>query len=215
MTVALKDFETFAGSNTPVVGATVNARVASDTHPQAGAIVASTTTSASGMWEFTALADATYDIDITYNGRVRHRKGNSKFSNVLTNANFPAYTTPTITIAQGGSLTFTATKVRTVQFGKLAHVLAYVVFTNAGSAGVVTVTLPAALTTTTAAGNQAVGSFIFNDISVALYSGTATLTATNTLKFLAHNASDYIGGVPSFTVAIGDILSFAVVLELA
>lgn len=92
MTVVLREWETFAGSNTPVVGATVNARVASSTHPSAAAIVASTTTNASGMWEFTALADATYDVDITYNGRTRWRKGLSLFSNAITPANFAAQT---------------------------------------------------------------------------------------------------------------------------
>lgn len=92
MTVVLREWETFAGSNTPVVGATVNARVASSTHPSAAAIVASTTTNASGMWEFTALADATYDVDITYNGRTRWRKGLSLFSNAIAGSNFATQT---------------------------------------------------------------------------------------------------------------------------
>ncbi len=96
MTVVLREWETFAGSNTPVVGATVNVRAASSTHPNAGAIVASTTTNASGMWEFTSLADATYDVDITYNGRTRWRKGNSKFSNSLDGSNFAAQVANTV-----------------------------------------------------------------------------------------------------------------------
>lgn len=96
MTVVLREWETFAGSNTPVVGATVNVRAASNTNPNAGAIVASTTTNSSGMWEFTSLADATYDVDITYNGRTRWRKGNSKFSNSLTGSNFATQTANTV-----------------------------------------------------------------------------------------------------------------------
>ncbi len=92
MTVVLREWETFAGSNTPVVGATVQARAASNTHPNTGTVVASTTTNASGMWEFTSLADGTYDISIVYNGRTRWRKGNSLFSNSLTGANFATQT---------------------------------------------------------------------------------------------------------------------------
>jgi hypothetical protein len=96
VTVVLREWETFAGSNTPVVGATVNVRAASSTNPNVGAVVASTTTNASGMWEFTSLADATYDVDITYNGRTRWRKGNSKFSNSLTGSNFATQTANTV-----------------------------------------------------------------------------------------------------------------------
>lgn len=95
MATVLREWEYIEGTNLPLVGATVRARAASLTFPNAGAVVASTATDANGMWEFT---DATlsfstaYDVEIEYNGRFRHRKGLSMFSNALTAANFAAQT---------------------------------------------------------------------------------------------------------------------------
>jgi hypothetical protein len=88
MTVALTDWETFVGTNTPVVGATVEAIVAATSHPNAGAVVSSTVTGSNGQWSFAALADNTYDIKISYNGRTKWRKGLSKFPNAITGASF-------------------------------------------------------------------------------------------------------------------------------
>lgn len=231
MTVALKEFETFAGSNTPVVGATVNVRAASDTHPNVGAVVASTTSNASGMWEFTALADGTYDVDITYNSRVRHRKGNSKFSNSLSGSNFAVQAANTILagpasgaaaiptfrvvigawtdwtpggITQTGAVTFTVNRCRYKIVDKLIVAMFDVTLTSAGTAGAaIVMTLPAALTA--AAGLGSVGSFRYIDASVATYQGSLELVSTTTFQGQVHNtAAGGLGAGPSFATANTD-----------
>ncbi len=91
------------------MGATVNVRAASNTHPNAGAVIASTTTSASGLWEFTSLADGLYDVDITYNGRTRHRKGNSRHSDFAeASGNMALGTNLGLDVWQRGTGAFTA-----------------------------------------------------------------------------------------------------------
>jgi hypothetical protein len=83
MAIDLRDYEFFTGTKTPLVGATVRLRAASTTQPNAGAVIATTTTDVSGKWEFLSQADGLYDIEIEYNGRFRLRTGYSRFSNVL------------------------------------------------------------------------------------------------------------------------------------
>lgn len=68
----------------------MEARAASLVSPNTGPIVASTTTDANGMWEFTALADSAHDIKITYSGNVWWHKGLTKH-----NVDAIFYTTPT------------------------------------------------------------------------------------------------------------------------
>jgi len=102
----LKNFEMEAGTGAPVSGATVQAYVASDTHPNPGTVVASTATNTSGMWELTGLADGVnYDIKVTSGSRVKWYKGNTKHNaghiyddttpdpnrNLLTNGGFESW----------------------------------------------------------------------------------------------------------------------------
>lgn len=210
MTVVLREWETFAGSNTPVVGATVSARAASNTNPNVGAVVASTTTNASGMWEFTSLADAVYDVDIVYNGRTRWRKGNSKSSYVLDAYNLPGTVWSNWTpagITQSGGLNTSASRTRYRIIDKIVTVVFSFTFSSAGTtANVITLTLPAALTA--AAANLIVGAFGFQDQSVSWYVGSLFMPSTTTVVGIVHQGSAIPGGVglnPNFAVASGDI----------
>lgn len=86
----LRNWEHNATSGTPISGAVVEARAASLTSPNTGPVLASTTTNADGMWEFTSLADSAHDIKITYTGNVWWHKGLTKHS-----VDAIYYTTPT------------------------------------------------------------------------------------------------------------------------
>jgi hypothetical protein len=75
----LKNWEIEAVTGVAISGATVQAYVASDTHPNPGSPVASTSTNLSGMWELTGLTDGvTYDIKVTAGSRVKWYKGGTK-----------------------------------------------------------------------------------------------------------------------------------------
>lgn len=76
----LKNFESFVATGLPVSGATVEVREASDTHPNTGGVIASTTTNADGMWQFAGLTDTPKDVKVTYLNNVWWYKGNSKHS---------------------------------------------------------------------------------------------------------------------------------------
>lgn len=76
----LRNWETFVGTGNAVVGATVEVRDASLTHPNPGSVLASTTTNGDGMWEFTGLSDGAKDVKITYLGKVKWHKGMTKHS---------------------------------------------------------------------------------------------------------------------------------------
>jgi hypothetical protein len=71
-------FEMLAGSGTPISGATVELRVATNTHPNTSGVLQSTTTDANGMWTFTGLSPGSYDVKVLYNTLVKWYKGNSK-----------------------------------------------------------------------------------------------------------------------------------------
>jgi hypothetical protein len=74
----LQNFELEAVTGAAIPSATVQAYVASDTHPNPGSVVAATTTDASGKWTLSGLADGTYDIKVTTGGRIKWYKGNTK-----------------------------------------------------------------------------------------------------------------------------------------
>jgi hypothetical protein len=76
----LRNWEHFADTGSPVNGATVEARLASLTSPNVGAVVATTTTNADGMWTFAGLADAPHDIKVTYLTQTWWYKGLSRHS---------------------------------------------------------------------------------------------------------------------------------------
>jgi hypothetical protein len=75
----------FYESGEPLVGATVKVRDAVLTHPNAGTILASTTTDINGAWAFTGLTDTAKDVEVIwgstsqyhrwYKGMTRHTTG--------------------------------------------------------------------------------------------------------------------------------------------
>jgi hypothetical protein len=76
----LQGFEMFANSGLPIQGATVNLYAATSTQPNAGSILQTTTTNSQGLWAFTGLSDAAYDVEVVTPGTAYHKwyKGNSK-----------------------------------------------------------------------------------------------------------------------------------------
>lgn len=78
--VDLRNWETFAGTGAAVNGATVEVREADLAHPNPNAVLASTTTNADGMWEFTGLSAGPKDVKVTYLGKVKWHKGMAKHS---------------------------------------------------------------------------------------------------------------------------------------
>lgn len=74
----VRNWEHNFSSGLPVTGATVEARLASLVSPNTGSVVASTTTDANGMWEFTALADQAHDIKVISGGNIWWHKGMTK-----------------------------------------------------------------------------------------------------------------------------------------
>lgn len=122
----LRGWEMYASSGSPIVGAVVKRYAASNTHPNAGAVQATTATDNSGMWEFTGLADGNYDIKVEIPGenKVKWYKGNGKFSFSVQTGNIeadavtqlvdggstpPASSTTSNSNAVLDSVTFTAT----------------------------------------------------------------------------------------------------------
>jgi hypothetical protein len=73
----LQGFEMYAVDGNPVVQATVKLYAATLTQPNAGTLLASTTTDAQGFWQFTGLADGDYDVKVEVPGesRVKWYKG--------------------------------------------------------------------------------------------------------------------------------------------
>lgn len=91
MSIDIQHWEYLTTTGGPIVGATVNLRVASASHPNAGAITNTTTTDANGMWQFAGLADTqAYDVEVATGGVSRWYKGLSKFSALLQAGNFAA-----------------------------------------------------------------------------------------------------------------------------
>jgi hypothetical protein len=66
--VTLRNYELYAGSANPLVGASVSLYAATAAHPNPGAVLSTTLTDTNGMWQFTGLATATYDVKVTAPG---------------------------------------------------------------------------------------------------------------------------------------------------
>jgi hypothetical protein len=64
----LRNWEMYAGSGNPLVGATVKLYSAVTSHPNAGTVLQQTLTDASGMWQFTGLTDGDYDVKVELPG---------------------------------------------------------------------------------------------------------------------------------------------------
>ena len=72
----LKGQEMVAGTGQPIVAATVDLIAASDTQPNPTAVSVSTTTDTNGIWAFTGVVDADYDVRVTTGaGKIKWYKG--------------------------------------------------------------------------------------------------------------------------------------------
>jgi len=80
MATDLRNWEVFAGSGSPVAGATVEVIEASLVHPNTGTPISTTTTDSNGMWAFTGLTDTGKDVKVTYDGNIKWYKGMTRHS---------------------------------------------------------------------------------------------------------------------------------------
>jgi hypothetical protein len=117
----LRNWEHNSTSGLPISGAAVEVRLASLVSPNTGAIIASTTTDANGMWEFLTLPDQAVDVKVVFGGNTWWHKGMTKHS---VDAIF--YVTPTPRTDQflknagfekGPAGPWTVTNVETAVFG--------------------------------------------------------------------------------------------------
>lgn len=77
--VSLRNWEMLAKSSLPINNAQVDAVIASDTHPNPGASVATVFTNSSGLWEINGLADGSlYDVRVSFGGDTRWYKANTR-----------------------------------------------------------------------------------------------------------------------------------------
>lgn len=83
-TAEIRHWEQYTVNGAPIVGANVYLREASLASPNVGAVAASTTTNADGMWEFTGLDDTkSWDVEVALGGVSRWYKGLSKAAIVI------------------------------------------------------------------------------------------------------------------------------------
>lgn len=75
----LRNWE-FNTTGSAIAGADVFVYEASLTHPNAGSILASTTTNSDGMWAFTGLTDTAKDVKVEYQSKAKWYKGLTKHS---------------------------------------------------------------------------------------------------------------------------------------
>jgi hypothetical protein len=70
----LRNWEFFIDNGNPVVGATVNVRAATLSHPNTGTVLATTTTDANGMWVVTGLTPTPKDIEVIWGNLSQYHK---------------------------------------------------------------------------------------------------------------------------------------------
>lgn len=115
--------------------------------------------------------------------------------------------TPTVT--QSSQQSVTVTEAKYCRIGNLIDAQAVLVVTSSGTAGQyiaiggwpVTIGNPAA---------AAIGSGYVYDASVGFYTATLRVVSGSVLGFIGYNVVDYIGVTPSFALANGDSIAFAV-----
>jgi len=122
-----------------------------------------------------------------------------------------------VPVFKTGATTRTTTVVyaRFCQIQKLITVQVELTCTEAGTANAaLSISLPTTLTYAKPSSNFAtVGTFSMLDSGTAFYTGVATLD-TATIKGLAYGSVDNMGvSTPALTIAVGDKVSFSVVLE--
>src|SRR5690606_23793549 len=75
----LRNWE-FSTLGTAIAGADVFVYEASLSHPNPGAIIASTSTNSDGMWAFTGLSDTAKDVKVEYQNKTKWYKGLTRHS---------------------------------------------------------------------------------------------------------------------------------------
>lgn len=123
--VELRNYELYAGSASPLIGAAVALYASVAQHPNPGAVLATTQTDSSGMWEFVGLADGLYDVKVTAPGagHIKWYKGNvSVGSIVIPSAPVPPNSISTLEILDSTILNVDINAAAAIAITKLAHV---------------------------------------------------------------------------------------------
>lgn len=118
------------------------------------------------------------------------------------------FTAWTPTVTQPSDITISASNAVYVSVGPLIYLSIFVQLGSAGTSGQhVTVSgLPAVIRPQITGSHFTIGNFTYYDAGNTTYAGSAVYVATNSVKFLTHNNSNYLGATPSFAVASGDEL---------
>lgn len=228
----LRNWEFNATSGAAIAGATVEARAASLSHPNANAVTASTTTDANGMWEFSGLADVAHDIKIVFSGMTWWHKGLTRHSidslyfnapsaitdNYLHNAGFESDRQGSLTVTNvqqrvmeswlalngAGSSAVISWETPIVAGNSLAS--AKVVNTrSAGSFQMFQVFAPAAFRTKTVTMTIQLYQTVANSVRAYIYDGITTLASVanaTTGSFVTHTVTMTIGSGAN-TIQVG------------
>jgi len=104
---------------------------------------------------------------------------------------------------------------RYLVMGKLVIAQAKVTATAVGTAsGAIKLSIPTG--TMTQGTDATIGTFFVKDTGTAYYTGVAATVETGYVSGQAYNSADNMGAAtPAMTIAVGDIVSYAVVYEIA
>jgi hypothetical protein len=131
---------------------------------------------------------------------------------------FGAWTTFTPQLRTGTTnRTSTVNYARYVQVGKLVIVQVSVAATAAGGASeTIKVGLPSGLTVVNSSPDNIIGSFLIKDTGTAYYVGGANIVEAGYVSGISYGGVNQMGAnAPAFTMASGDVLSYAVIVEVS
>lgn len=120
------------------------------------------------------------------------------------------------TVTQSGTVTKTNTYCKYKSYGGTVEVVAYLSVTGSGTTNnAITVSLPVTAVTSTA---LVIGDASVDDSGTGSYPGIVVINSTTTVKFLPADqtsVSQFIGQLPNFALASGDIIRFSCRYEAA
>ena len=145
--------------------------------------------------------------------RIASQKAGKTYTDTTVAASPTTWITWTPTLTQGVSVTFTTTRARYVQLGKITFVLCHITATSAGTVGqTITVgNLPVDIL----GSPRSLGSGTVTDTGFVAYPADVQRFAASDVLFAGFAQGNAIGTTPRFALASGDIISFMITYETA